>query len=155
MISGNRGKTVQAYKKSWPASLFRPPRTGPLTTWPKPGVPNATVSVRTPCHHGRVRTSTPAACGATLPAPLMGSKNRSESLPTSPAESEGASHSREVRKTHVFRAEPKFPHLGLRSRDRCDVFPVALGVEAIYLNRRGSMKLMLCAAIGTSHWIDG
>ena len=44
---------------------------------------------------------------------------------------------------------------GRRSTDRCDVFPVALGVEAIYLNRRGRMKLMLCAAIGTAHWIDG
>jgi hypothetical protein len=60
-----------------------------------------------------------------------------------------------VQKTRVFGAEPKFPHLGLRFRDRCDVFPVALGVEAIYLNRRGSMKLMLCAAIRTAHWIDG
>jgi hypothetical protein len=50
---------------------------------------------------------------------------------------------------------PEPPQLGPRSPDRCDVFPVALGVEAIYLNRRGSMKLMLCAAIGTPHWMDG
>ena len=50
---------------------------------------------------------------------------------------------------------PELPQLGRRSADRCDVFPVALGVEAIYLNRRGSMKLMLCAAIGAAHWIDG
>ena len=50
---------------------------------------------------------------------------------------------------------PEFPQLGRRSADRCDVFPVALGVEEIYLNRLRSMKLMLCAAIGTAHWIDG
>jgi hypothetical protein len=50
---------------------------------------------------------------------------------------------------------PEPQQLGPRSPDRCDVFPVALGVEAIYLNRRGSMKLMLCAAIGTPHWMDG
>lgn len=50
---------------------------------------------------------------------------------------------------------PELPQLGRRSADRCDVFPVTLGVEAIYLNRRGSMKLMLCAAIGAAHWIDG
>jgi hypothetical protein len=50
---------------------------------------------------------------------------------------------------------PELPQLDRRPVDRCDVFPVALGVEAIYLNRRGSMKLMLCAAIGTAHRIDG
>jgi len=50
---------------------------------------------------------------------------------------------------------PDLPLLSRRSVDRCDVFPVALGVEAIYLNRRGSMKSMLCAAIGTAHWIHG
>jgi hypothetical protein len=50
---------------------------------------------------------------------------------------------------------PELPQLARRSADRCDVFPIALGVEAIYLNRRGSMKLMLCAAIGTAHWMDG
>src|ERR1700674_2250397 len=50
---------------------------------------------------------------------------------------------------------PELPQLGRRSVDRCDVFPVALGVDAIYLNRRGSMKSMLCAAIGTAHSIDG
>src|SRR5713226_9708505 len=50
---------------------------------------------------------------------------------------------------------PELPQLHRRSVDRRDVFPVALGVEAIYLNRWGSMKSMLCAAIGTAHWIDG
>ena len=50
---------------------------------------------------------------------------------------------------------PYLPQLSRRSVDRCDVFPVALGVEVIYLNRRASMKSMLCAAIGTAHWIDG
>ena len=45
--------------------------------------------------------------------------------------------------------------LGRRSVDRCDVFPVALGVEAIYLNRLRCMKLMFRAAIGTAHWING
>jgi hypothetical protein len=50
---------------------------------------------------------------------------------------------------------PEPPQLGPRSPDRCDKFPVALGVEAIYLNRPGSMKLMLCAAIRTAYWIDG
>jgi hypothetical protein len=50
---------------------------------------------------------------------------------------------------------PELPQLGRRSVDRCDVFPVVLGVEAIYLNRRCSMMSMLCAAIGTAQWIDG
>jgi hypothetical protein len=48
---------------------------------------------------------------------------------------------------------PEPPQLGPGSPDRCDVFPVALGVEPIYLNRRGSIKVMLCAAIGTA--LDG
>jgi hypothetical protein len=38
--------------------------------------------------------------------------------------------------------------LGRRSADRCDVFPLALGVEAIHLNRLSSVLVMLCAAIG-------
>ena len=50
---------------------------------------------------------------------------------------------------------PEHPQLTRRSVDRCEIFPVALGVEAIYLNWRFSMKSMLCAAIGTAHWIDG
>ena len=50
---------------------------------------------------------------------------------------------------------PELPQLGRRSVDRCDVFPVALGVEAIDLNRRCSVMSMLCAAIRTAHWIDG
>jgi len=50
---------------------------------------------------------------------------------------------------------PELPQLGRRSVDRYDVFPVALGVEAIYLNRRSSMKSMLFATIGTAHSIDG
>jgi hypothetical protein len=50
---------------------------------------------------------------------------------------------------------PELPQLDRRPVDRCDVFPVALGVEAIYLNRRCSMKSMLYAAIGTAHSIDG
>src|SRR5882762_7954562 len=48
---------------------------------------------------------------------------------------------------------PELPQLGRRSVDHCDVFPVALGVEAIYLNRLRCMKLMVRAAIGTAHWI--
>ena len=55
----------------------------------------------------------------------------------------------------VFEHQPDFSQLGRRSVDRCDVFPVALGVEAIYLNRLRTMKSMLFAAIGTAHWIDG
>ena len=51
--------------------------------------------------------------------------------------------------------QPELQQLGRRSVDHCDVFPVALGVEAIYLNRRDSMKLMFCSAIGTAHWING
>ena len=47
------------------------------------------------------------------------------------------------------------PQLRRLAADRCDVLPVALGVETIYLNRRGRMKLMLYAAIGTAHRIDG
>ena len=50
---------------------------------------------------------------------------------------------------------PELPQSGRRSVDHCDVFPVAHGVEAIYLNRRCRMMSMLCAAIGTAHWIDG
>src|ERR1700730_725468 len=50
---------------------------------------------------------------------------------------------------------PELLHLGQRFVDRCDVFPVDLGVEAIYPNRRGSVKSMLCAATGTPHRIDG
>ena len=63
--------------------------------------------------------------------------------------------SRRCRKRMISEHWPERPQLGRRSVDRCDVFPVALGVEAIYLNRRGSMKSMLCAAIGAAHWIDG
>ena len=48
---------------------------------------------------------------------------------------------------------PDLPLLSRRSVDRCDVFPVALGVEAIHLDRRGSMKLMFCAAIAAAHRI--
>src|SRR6267154_6559413 len=51
--------------------------------------------------------------------------------------------------------QPELPQLGRRSVDHCDVFPVALRVEAIYLNRLRSMKLMFRAAIGTAHWING
>src|SRR5258708_16275065 len=51
--------------------------------------------------------------------------------------------------------QSELPQLGRRSVDRCDVFPVALGVEVIYLNRLRSMKVMLCAATGTGHWVDG
>jgi hypothetical protein len=50
---------------------------------------------------------------------------------------------------------PELPQLGWRSVDRCEVFPLAHGVEAIYVNRRDSMKSILCAAIGTAHWING
>src|SRR5712671_3675567 len=50
---------------------------------------------------------------------------------------------------------PELPQLGRRSVDHCDVFPVALGVEAIYLNRLRCMKLIVRAAIGTAHWING
>jgi hypothetical protein len=50
---------------------------------------------------------------------------------------------------------PELPQLARRSVDRCDIFPVVLGVEAIYLNRRCSMKPMLFAAIGTAHSIVG
>jgi len=45
--------------------------------------------------------------------------------------------------------------LSRRSVDRCDIFPVALGVEAIDLNRRCSVMSMLRAAIGTAYRIDG
>jgi hypothetical protein len=58
VIGGNRGKTVQVYKKSWPASLSLAPLHRTLNHVAKTQVPNATVSVRTPCHHGRIRTST-------------------------------------------------------------------------------------------------
>ena len=50
---------------------------------------------------------------------------------------------------------PELPQLGRRSVDRCDIFPVALGVEAIDLNRRCSVMSMLSAAIGTAYRIDG
>ena len=67
--------------------------------------------------------------------------------------------SRSFLRCHRRRADtehcPELPQLGPRSVDRCDVFPVALGVEAIYLDRRCSMKSMLCATIGTAHWIEG
>ena len=53
------------------------------------------------------------------------------------------------------KADVQLPQLGRRSVDRCDVFPLALGVEAIDLNRRCSVMSMLCAAIGTAHRIDG
>lgn len=68
---------------------------------------------------------------------------------------------REARVTEGFGKElisehwPELQPLGRRSVDRCDVFPVALGAEAIYLNRRCSVMSKLCAAIGTAHWIDG
>jgi hypothetical protein len=47
------------------------------------------------------------------------------------------------------------PELDRRSADRCHVFPVSLGIEAIHLDRRGSMKSMLCAAIAAARQIDG
>jgi hypothetical protein len=43
------------------------------------------------------------------------------------------------------------PQLRRLAADRCEVFAVALGVEAIYFNLLGSMKSMLCAAIGAAH----
>jgi hypothetical protein len=59
------------------------------------------------------------------------------------------------RKQLISEHWPELPQLGRRSVDRCDVFPVALGVDALDLNRRCSVMSMLCAAIGTAHWIDG
>jgi len=58
------------------------------------------------------------------------------------------------RKQLISEHLPELRQLGRRSVDRCDVFPVALGVEAIDLNRRCSVMSMLCAAIGTAHCID-
>ena len=61
----------------------------------------------------------------------------------------------ELNCTSVIGHWPELPQLGRRSVDRCNVFPVALGVEAIDLNRRCSVMSMLRAAIGTAHRIDG
>jgi hypothetical protein len=74
-------------------------------------------------------------------------------------EPQNVSRSFRGRRRHQGSEIPPEHHLQLvdsASRlNRCVVFPVAFGVETIYLNRRGSMKLVLCAAIGTAHWIEG
>ena len=52
-------------------------------------------------------------------------------------------------------ATAELSQLSWPAADRCDVFPVAFGVEVMQLNRRGTLNLMLCAAIRTTHRIYG
>jgi len=52
-------------------------------------------------------------------------------------------------------ATAELSQLSWPAADRCDVFPVAFGVEVMQLNRRGTLNLMLCAAIRATHRIYG